>query len=201
MEITEAVASFPNGLKLKLVPEQISKQAVWDATRRFPDPEPPRVYIASTGAYEENPDDPDYRAGLERQKERRAFESVKVMIVMGSEMVEPPEGLPDQNGIDWRKFAFVRDHPVPENQYERYDLWLRYYAFGHRMAPADGLKEFIALTEYLAVASGLTMEGPSSVVATFRNNQGRGAAEPGDAVEAAGDGDASGAVPAGGTGY
>lgn len=200
MEIEDGVASFPNGLKLRLTPAEISKQLVWDATRRHPDPEPPRVWIKDRGEYETNPDDPDYRRGLELAKERRAFAAIKAMIVLGTELVEAPAGLPGPEDVDWDKFAAVRDLPPPANRYDRYDTWLRYYAFGYQADAAAGLREYTSLSQHLALVSGLTMEGPSSVVATFRDDEGRGADQPGDAVAPADDGAGGRAAPAGGPG-
>lgn len=203
MQIADGIATFPNGLRLRLTPEQVVPSAVYDAASRHPEPQIPTVLIESTGRYEENPDDPEYHAAVERARERRAWASVRAMVVMGVTLESAPAGIPEPEAVDWDRLAAVRDVPSPSNPYDRFEMWLRYYAFGRGFAvPQEGLAEWLHLIRYLAAEAGLSMEGPAAVAATFRDNEGRAADPAGGAMAADGDGDGSGdAAARGAVGY
>jgi hypothetical protein len=202
VEITDGIATFPNGLKLRIDVSQISHIAVADATQRYPDPPVPRSWIESRGEFEENPNSPDYALGIERAKERRSWAAVKAMVVLGSELAEAPANMPGPDDVDWDRLAAVRDIPSPTGAWDRYEMWLRYYAFlrGYP-TPQAGLAEYLELVRHLATESALTMEAASAIVATFRPEAGRPADPDGGAVAAAGDGDVGGHVAADRAGY
>lgn len=191
MEIEDGVASFPNGLRLRLTPELVAPMAIYNATERHPDPLVPLYSNPDTGLREPNPDDPDYKCGLELAKQRRSWAATRAMIIMGTALEAAPEGLPLPDDIDWERLAAVRDVPAPSNPLDRYEMWLRYHALTHRTKAADGLAEFAALVTWLAGAAGITMEGVAGVVASFRDAPGRGTDHTGDVVAPVrvGDGD------------
>lgn len=207
MEVDGAgTATFPNGLVLKLTPGDIAKQVIWEAAAKHTDPPVPTVKVTRNGedVYEPNPDDPDYHLGLERAKARRAWAAVKATIMMGAELVTAPPGVSRPEAINWRKIAAARDVPVPVDEYEQFEFWLRYYGFPAGYSNDDAGKamdEYLALCRYLAGAAGITMEVPTATVATFPDNAGRGADPAGDAVAATGDGDGGGPGAAASLGY
>ncbi len=188
MEVRDGIAEFPNGLKLRLTPEQVAPMGIYDAAAKHPDPPVPLYRNPDTGHSEPNPDDPAYKQGIQLARERRSWAATRAMIIMGTELVAPPAGAPGPDAIDWERLAAVRDVPAPVSRFDRYEMWLRYYGFTRDINAADGLAEFAKLVVYLAEAAGVTLEGVAAVVATFRDSEGRGATELGDAMATAGDG-------------
>lgn len=200
MEIENGIATFPNGLKLKLKPRQIAPQAIYDTAAKYQDPPIPVRLVTVNGeeVREENPDDPEYRRQLEAVKDRRAWAVVKALGIMGTKLVEPPVGVDPPEEIDWEAVAWSRDIPAPTNAYERYELWLRYYGFAHGYRSlGEGLNDYVDLVRYLAVEAGMSMEAPSALAATFRSAEERSADTRGDVLATAGNGD-GGRPPAAG---
>ena len=206
MEVVDDIATFPNGLKLRVNPAAISHQAVNDAAGQFPEPAVPTVTVTQNGqpAVEENPDDPVYQAARIAARDSRAWAVVKSFIIMGTKLEQAPAGVP---GIDdeeaWETLAYTKGVTVPTNRFERYDMWLRYRGFeaGYIGGAREGLQEYTELLKYLAVQSGMTLEAPSAIVATFRDNPERPPDPTGDAVASAGDGDGGRHASAAGLGY
>lgn len=196
----DGVATFPNGLKLRLTPKHVSGQAIYDTAARYPDPPVPvrTVTVAGREESEENPDDPDYKQAVALAKDRRAWAVVRTLGVLGTELVEPPPGVPGPDEVDWDRIAYVRDLPTPTSRYERYELWLRYYAFAHGYpALKDGLDAYVGMIQYLALEGGITMEAPSAVAASFRDTPAGPAGADGAVVAPEVDGNVGGHPPAG----
>lgn len=206
MEVVDGIATFPNGLKLRVNPAAISHQAVSDAAAEFPEPPVPTVVVTLNGqkAYEDNPDDPEYIKARDAARDSRSWAVVKSFVIMGTRLEEAPAGVP---GIDdeeaWEELAYIKKIEIPKHRLDRYDMWLRYRAFeaGYLGGAREGLTEYVALLMHLAVKSGMTLEAPSAIVATFRTNEERAADTDGDAVAPDGDGAGRGHVAAAGLGY
>lgn len=200
MEIEDGVATFPNGLRLKLTPRQIAPQAIYDTAARHMDPPVPIITVTRNGQQEkeENPDDPAYLAAVEAVKERRAWAVVKALGVLGTELDAPPPGTPGPGDVDWERVALVRDIPTPTNKLEQYELWLRYYGFAHGYPSLGaGLADYVDLMRYLAVEAGMSMEAPSALAATFRAAEAGAANTRGDILAAPLNGDVGGRPTAG----
>ena len=206
MEIDGGIATFPNGLKLRVNPAAISHQAVADSCAMHPDPLVPMVTVTINGqqVQEENPDDPEYKRRLDAAQQGRSWAAVRAFVIMGTRLEQAPEGAP---GIDddegWEDLSYTRHVPIPTHPRERYETWLRYRGFevGYERGARDGMPQFLELCQWLAFKSGLTLEAPTAIVATFRDNEERASDPAGATVAPAGDGDGRGDAAAAGLGY
>lgn len=169
------IATFPNGLRLKLTPEELSPQLIAEAFAAGPEPTVPTRWIADDGRWEENPDDPEYRAARADAENKRAWAAVRDILVLGTDLVDAPAGVTPLAGFPTPKVAVVlarRGVTVPDDPLLRYEMWLRYYGMGSSVA---ALREFADLLTWLLQKSGNTNEGALGVIATFRDRAGRGA--------------------------
>ena len=169
MEIDGDLARFPNGLVLRLDPGMVSAAAIYDACAEIADPPIPHVWVAELGRHEENADDPDYKAALAAAEERRSEAAIEVLLILGTDLEEPPPGTKPPSDFPWAKLAAVRHHIPPEPE-RRYALWLRMYGVG---TDAAALGEYLALLNHLLRASGIAQEEVLRAVGSFRNRAGR----------------------------
>lgn len=182
MDVQGNVATFPNGLKLKLRPNKLSKQLIYDATRAVVRPEPPQVYIEQDGRFEANPNDPTYAAMLDAYETRRGFAASKALLVLGTELLEKPDDVEGPDDTDWEMVAALKGwepNDIPQDRYTRYDYWLRYFGL---IGNGDELIEYVQLVRYLFVKAGMTAEAAAAIVATFRTGEGRGTNHTGGTV-------------------
>lgn len=173
MEIDGRIATFPNGLKLKLHPNRMSKQLIYDAASAIIDPPVPVYHSEETGRDEPNPNDPAYIAALEEAQNRRAWASIKALLVLGTSIEEVPPGTERPEETDWDMVAAVRGWKrdrIPDDPYSRYEAWLRYFGL---IGTGNELVEFVQLVRWLFVAAGMTAEAAAQIVATFRDAEGR----------------------------
>ena len=195
MDVRDGIATFPNGLKLRLTPEDISPQVLYEATAGVPDPQVPQQWISDDGRWEPNPDDPEYHAAREAAEQSRAWAAVRAVLIMGTELVETPTGVRGPDDFAWGKVASIlgrRGVRIPDDPLERYEMWLRYYGMGSSMA---ALREFADLLTWLLEHSGNTNEGAMRVIATFRDREGRRADPAGGDVEAVAHGPVDSSAP------
>lgn len=175
MEVEGRIATFPNGLRLKLHPNRMSKQLIIDAAADVLDPVVPMYFSADLGRDEPNPNDPAYLAALEDAQNRRAWASIKAALVLGTSIEELPPDTEGPDDVDWEMVRALRKwsvQQVPTDKYSRYEAWLRYFGL---LGAGNELVEFVHLVRWLFVAAGMTAEGAAQIVATFRNAEGRGA--------------------------
>ena len=196
MDVVDGIATFPNGLKLRLTPEDISPQVLFEATAGVPEPQVPQQWIADDGRWESNPDDPEYHAAREAAEQGRAWAAVRAVLILGTELVDTPPGVKGPDAFSWGKVASIlarRGVTIPDDPLERYEMWLRYYGMGSSLG---ALREFADLLTWLLEHSGNTNEGALRVIATFRNREGRGADPAGGDVEAVAHGAIDSSAPA-----
>lgn len=203
MEIEDGVATFPNGLQLRLKPRQVNPQTVNVATSRYPDPAVPvkRVTIGGVDTTEENPDDPTYAQAIERAKARRGNAAMEVILVQGTEFIAPPTGELGPDEVEWDVVAYLEGIPVPTNKIDKYKLWVLRYGFVKGYAsPHAGAAEYIDLLAYLVGESGMSMEVPATMAAAFRAQTGWSPDPRGDALAPDGNGAVGGRTAGGGLG-
>lgn len=174
MEVEGRIATFPNGLRLKLHPNRMSKQLIIDAAADVLDPAVPMFYAKDLGRDEPNPNDPAYLAALEDAQNRRAWASIKAALVLGTSIEELPPDTEGPDEVDWEMVRALRKWSVqqmPSDPYSRYEAWIRYFGM---LGAGNELVEFVHLVRWLFVAAGMTAEGAAQIVATFRDAEGRG---------------------------
>lgn len=158
-------------LSLKSVPIHILAKAATNV----PVPKVPRVYIESQDRHEDNPDDPEYRAALERYHEECAQAQVAAGIMFGTKLalcppeVEPPDGT--EWIIDTRETAEamgldIEVHEAPPRA--RYFDWIKHVAC---IAEEDYMVLAAIVTSRLAMTDSRVQD----VMATFRGHSWRGA--------------------------
>lgn len=199
MEVEGRVATFPNGLRLKLHPNRMSKQLIIDAASDVLDPVVPMYFSADLGRDEPNPNDPEYLRELEDAQNRRAWASIKAALVLGTSIEELPPDTEGPEEVDWEMVRALRKwsvQQVPSDPYSRYEAWLRYFGL---LGAGNELVEFVHLVRWLFVAAGMTAEAAAQIVATFRDAEGRGSNRARRTVAAHPDGHVDPAVAATGS--
>lgn len=199
MDVDGRIATFPNGLRLRLHPNRMSKQLIYDAASAIVDPPVPMYYSEDLGREEPNPDDPAYRAALEDAEHRRSWASIKALLVLGTSVEELPPDTDGPEATDWAMVAAVRGwhrDRIPDDPYSRYEAWLRYFGL---IGAGNELVEFVQLVRWLFVAAGMTAEAAAQIVATFRDGEGRPTAGAGGTVAHDANGHVDPATAASGT--
>ena len=199
MDVDGRIASFPNGLRLKLHPNRMSKQLIYDAASGIVDPPVPMFYSEDLGREEPNPENPEYIAALKDTENRRAWASIKALLVLGTSIEQLPPDTDGPDQTDWDMVASLRGWQrsrIPDDKYSRYEAWLRYFGL---LGAGNELVEFVALVRWLFIAAGMTAEAAAQIVATFRDGEGRPAAGAGGAVAANADGHVNPAAAISGT--
>lgn len=182
--IEELVLS--NGLKLRIKP--IVTSWIQKAAGSIEDPAVPMVTIAADPdkgrpeRTEDNPDDPHYIDALMLADMRRVEIAGNVMLALGTEILELPEGLHPIDSDEWlealRYFGVDTDVETPTGRYLSY---LTLYA----MATPEDLASAIGT---VAIRSGITEEEVSKMLDSFRARALR-RTHGGVSAEAAGPGD------------
>lgn len=170
-----------NGVLLRIKP--VPPLAMRTAALAVPQPQPPRVWIATKGTdkndpndrgWEANPDDPDYRIAVQQWMTDSDEAALRVALILGTEIIEVPDGIVGPDSDDWIAqidgvFAAsgVTGPPLRrEPEAARYLDWLRYYAI-----PSD--EDLFLLTRVLLTTTVVTEEALRDALAAFRNLQTR----------------------------
>lgn len=95
----------------------------------IPRPEPPLVFIEKMGREMENPDDPNYIERLNAWKTDYADRLVSALIVLGTDLISTPKGMPGPDKGDWlEEYSLLRLPMHPENKSWRYLTWVKFKA-------------------------------------------------------------------------
>lgn len=81
--------------------KQVPKMAFLALRRRFKAPAVPLWRNTDKGRDEPNPDDPDYLAALAEYQVDFAEAQIHLLMLLGTETVSIPEGLPGPDDLDW----------------------------------------------------------------------------------------------------
>lgn len=164
----EIILSTGIVLKLKPVPPFLVRRAA-TALRR---PIPPQIELDG-GRKEPNPSDPDYLRELDEYESQTLEVGMKVMMIMGTEVLSLPEGVFPSDSDEWLTQIRAIDIEVPAEELDdptkRKYAWLRYYALA---STAD----IVSVSEGLTKLSGLPEEEVKKAVESFRGGEGRRAA-------------------------
>lgn len=166
--------TLTNGIVLKLKP--VSGLLLRRASSQVPKPEVPMWENTEAGRMEPNPNHPDYVAALNDYTEAVGMAAMNVMFIIGTAVLEVPEGFPTQESDTWLEALQFLDIAVKDNGPGRYLDWLKYVA----LADAEDL---IALADAVARLSGLTENDVMSAVDSFRGREIRGADNVSDAAD------------------
>lgn len=93
---------------------------------RYPRPKPPTFFMEAMGREMENPDDPDYIERIKSWEMESNSQVLNALILLGTELVSVPKGLPKPSDDKWMNKYRVLDMPVhPENEDWRYLTWVK----------------------------------------------------------------------------
>lgn len=96
---------------------------------RFPRPKPPTFFMESMGREMENPDDPDYIERVRNWEIESNSQVLNALIMLGTELVSVPKGVPKPSDDKWLDTYKVLDMPVhPDNESWRYLTWVKFIA-------------------------------------------------------------------------
>lgn len=111
-------------VRVKRVPPML----LADIIREIPRPEPPTMWIEDLGRNEANPSDPDYLDRVQTWEAQIAMAMADCFLLMGVEILELPEGIPDPKTTTWTKKFKALGRPVSSDPDLRRLLWLKYVA-------------------------------------------------------------------------
>lgn len=152
-----------------------------EAARAVPEPQPPRVWIASRGTdrddpadpgWEENPDSPSFKQRYAEYLIDSDLASLKVALIMGTTIEYLPDGIWPPSNEKWIKeiedaasFADITP-PVIRREPEkaRYLDWLRFYA-----VPSED--DIFRLTRLVTSGTLVTEEALADSLASFRRRK------------------------------
>jgi hypothetical protein len=121
------VIELSSGVKLRCKP--IPPWLIADVINEWNDKKPRvPVYVnPEKGREEPNPADPDYNKDLDEWNIAVAMELNNALILMGTEVVEVPEGLPAHDDPEWTSKMQAMGR-LSDNPHRNYLHWIKYTA-------------------------------------------------------------------------
>ena len=109
----------------------------------FPRPKPPIWKDEKMGREMENPDDPVYLEKLKNWKNETSNVTLNALILLGTELVSKPKGMPGPDDHEWiAEYEQLGVPCNPENKSWRYLTWVIFKAAAS-MKDLDLLKEVV----------------------------------------------------------
>lgn len=113
--------------------KQIPPVTMIQVMAAFPRPTPPVVFIETMGREMENKDDPDYLERLKQWKVENGNATLNAMIMLGTELVSKPKGMPGPRPgpkeKDWLEdYRLLGVSVYPTNDNWRYLTWVTFKA-------------------------------------------------------------------------
>lgn len=107
--------------------------AMREVAIRVPAPQVPTWHNPDKDRDEPNPNDPDYLKALELYQAEQLFRVTEVIMLLGTQVKELPDGFPGPERVDWIEPLLVlgvveQDTIDHANKWARYLMWLRFYA-------------------------------------------------------------------------
>lgn len=170
--------TLSTGVKLRL--KKFPRIIIADSIRAVEDdfggrPKPPIVLIPDKGREEDNPDDPDYKARLERLEALMAQAFADVLIMHGTELKASPKTVKTWDDPEWHEALRASRIPVPEYKLARYTLWVKHVAAAHD-------EDYAAILGGVARLIGVPEGDVAAAVDSFRGDE-AGETDPGVSAE------------------
>lgn len=119
--------TLSNGVVLRI--KKIPRDIIKSAGDKHPEPSVPKAYIEDDDRWEDNPNDPDYIAALQRRAQVLAKALEDICLGLGTEIVSVPEGMQRPEDDGWIEDLSIFEITVPrEPAKARYMGWLRFHA-------------------------------------------------------------------------
>ena len=138
----------------------VSRSLFADLLARHPLPKPPVIYLPDKGREEDNPDHPDYIEKVKQHNIEIAKSLSDAMVLLGTEVIDIPKGLPKQDDRDWLEEMRVLGFDLRPGP-ERYLAWVKFKAVAN-----EG--DFNAIGKAVGRQTGVTEEDVESAAQTFR---------------------------------
>ncbi len=158
------LVTLSNGIRLRCKP--VPPLLLDHVSQQMPEPMPPQVKIViedREDRWEENPDDPEYLASLQRWKRQSNMAAINAMLLVGTEAERVPNGyfMPEDNGwLDILKTIGI--NVEFENAAERYLAWLKLSALAET-------KDIGKITEVVGSSLGIKEEDVARAAETFQS--------------------------------
>jgi hypothetical protein len=155
------VITLSSGVKLRCKP--IPPWLIADVINEWNDRKPKiPVYLnPEKGREEENPADPNYQKALDDWNIAVAMELNNALILMGTEVIEVPEGFPSHEDREWTSKMQAMGR-LSDNPHRNYLYWIKYTA-------APKMPEDIELIiREVGRLSGVREEDVQAAVGSFR---------------------------------
>ncbi len=124
-------------------------------------PQVPVVHITEDDRNVEVPEDPKYQAALLAWQARVVRETYDLLIVLGTKLVQVPEGVQKPDDTEWAEDLALVGIKVPPAGKARYLAWMRHYA----CRTTDDVTKVITSVQRLA---GVTEEDAAKAAAMFQ---------------------------------
>lgn len=124
-------------------------------------PAVPIVHIQEDDRDVEVPEDPKYQAALLAWQARVVRETYDLLIVLGTKLVNVPEGVQKPEDTDWSEDLALVGISIPPGKKGRYLAWVRHYA----CRSTDDVTKLITSVQRLA---GVTEEDAAKAAAMFQ---------------------------------
>lgn len=115
----------------------------------YPRPKPPVWHNPTMGRQMENPDDPAYIEAVANWKLESSNATLKALILLGTEVVKVPKGIPKAEDNQWLEIISLLNIPMnPDNKSWRYLNWVMSVA-------TNGVEDLNKISEVVGRLSGV----------------------------------------------
>lgn len=151
-----------NGVLLRFKP--IPPLALQQVASQFEQPQPPMWMNKDKGREELNPVDPEYKKALVEFGQRQFMALVDVILLIGTEVAEVPEGTLPVDSDEWLEPLEALGLLVPvADKYQRRLSWLKLYLIQSRDDLSSVFRAAIS-------AAGVSEAQVAEMIAAFRGN-------------------------------
>lgn len=124
LEIDPNVWTSSSGVKFKL--KRISMFLIKDITDQIPEPKTPTWFNEDKGRTEENPNDPDYKAAVDKITYKKSMTALEAICMLGTDIISLPPDMESPESDGWVEGLKELGIEVPDRKRPRYLHWVKY---------------------------------------------------------------------------
>lgn len=142
-------------LRVKAVPQSL----FGDIVARYPEPEPPVVFIPDKGREEENLDDPQFMKRVQANNAAIAKAMSDAVLLLGTEIVSLPKDFPTVESAEWQEEIRLLGYDLKSAR-ARYLAWVKFKA-------GPELADYQAVWKAVGRLTGVTEQDTQAAVRRF----------------------------------